>query len=144
MTIKDDETVELLVFRLADIYCAVESCQVEGLYDLQTVSAEKLLFIGQLLGFGGQKVEYTRPTVIRLKDGGYAGEMIVIDALEDISSYSLGLLSPLPLLVNQYVNNNGFWGVVRCSQGRLIFIIDLYVAVSNYKPGKSSPRNNVA
>lgn len=142
MTIKDDETVELLVFRLADIFCAVESCQVEGLYDLQTVSAEKPLFIDQLLGFGGQKVEYTRPTVVRLKDGVFAGEMVVIDALEDISSYSLDLLSPLPLLVNQFLKNNGFWGVVRCSQDRLIFIIDLYVAVSNYKSGKGSPCNN--
>lgn len=134
MTGQDADTLELLVFNLAGFACAVETSQVESLHEFTAEDTAELFWIDRLLGFDGpEMVDYTKPGIISLKCDEYVGCRIVIDSMEEIISYSLDKISPLPLLVEQLAGKNGIWAVVRQDQDKLIFIVDLCKAVSNYQ-----------
>jgi chemotaxis signal transduction protein len=134
MTCLNEDTLELLVFNLAGFACAVETSQVESLHEFTAEDTAELLWIDRLLGFDGPDMfDYIKPGIISLKCGEYTGCRIVIDSVEDITSCNLDEISPLPLLVEQFTGKNGIWAVVRHDQDKLIFIVDLYKAVSSYQ-----------
>lgn len=117
--------LNLLLFTVGGVCCAVDAEQVDGMSGYRDDESGNLLWFHDLLGFGCRDVTYRAPTVLSIKTAGSRTCRVVIDNLEDIAEHSVSSIVPLPALLEPFAVKNGIWGVLKRENG-LTLLVDFH------------------
>lgn len=117
-------TLEILVFTVGGVHCGIDGELVGRIITLDEAEARKVKFrwFHQLLPFGGDEVDYLRPRVVILKEGG-SETGLVIDQPRDIIEVRVGSIRPLPSLLGTGKGGRVFWGGLVLDE-KVVLLVD--------------------
>ena len=119
------DSIELLFFTVAGVRFGVDIEQVEHMAVFDGVAGDDTRWAHQLFGLPAPVEGYRQPTVIRIRTDNGSPYRVVIDALDDLQSFPLQMLTPFPALLDAFVRRCGLWCVLQ-HNGRLVLLVDFH------------------
>lgn len=131
----DLTSISLLLFSVGGVRFGCDADQAAGVTAGEAQEGDELILFHEELAGGAWQVNYHDPTIVTIKSDHPRPYRVMIDAMNEIASFSRYDIRLFPVLLEPFVVRRGIWGILP-HKGALVLLVDFQLLLHN-KTAKS-------
>lgn len=122
--------LNIFLFSVGGVNFGCDTDQAETMTDYHGEESNDLFWFHNELGFGKEQISYLSPVIVKIRTGDARSYRIIIDAVEEISVFSLNDIYAFPTLCEPFTLKKGMWGILKHKE-RMFFMVDFHLLLKN-------------